>query len=180
RGELPVLLRTVYAIIETFALLLLRHVQEELQDRRAVARQVTLEGVDVLVAVLPELLAVRVCTGHILSMDQLGMHPGYQHFLVVRTIEYPDPSTLGQVHHAPPEEVVIQLLRSRMLEREHLRALRIHATHHVLDRAVLSRGVHRLEDEQHRPRIIGILKFLRPSPLLHALPERRLRQLLPL
>src|SRR5438093_1084948 len=59
-----------------------------------------------------------------------------------------------------------QFLRRRLLERVDLAALRVHAGHHVLDRAVLSRGVHRLEDEQQRPPVVRVEALLQlPEPL---------------
>ena len=51
---------------------------------------------------------------------------------------------------------MVEFLGGRRLERRHLAALRIHARHHVLDRAVLAGGVHRLEDEQHGPAILRV------------------------
>ena len=43
----------------------------------------------------------------------------------------------GSALAAPPQEIVIELLGRRMLERIDLAALRIDARHDVLDRAVL-------------------------------------------
>ena len=40
-------------------------------------------------------------------------------------------------------------------------ALRIDAGHHVLDRAVLAGGVHRLQHDQHRPAVVGVERLLR-------------------
>src|SRR4051812_45607511 len=48
----------------------------------------------------------------------------------------------------PPEKAVAALLRRRLLERAHLRALRIDLADHVLDRAALARGVQALQDKQ--------------------------------
>ena len=78
-----------------------------------------------------------------------------QHFLVVRAVEDPDAPALGEIAGVAPHEIVVELLGGRHLEREHLAALRIDAGHHVLDRAVLAGGVHRLEDEQQRPRVLS-------------------------
>ncbi len=51
---------------------------------------------------------------------------------------------------------MIELLARRRLERVDLAALRVDAGHDVLDRAVLAGGVHRLEDQQHRPAILRV------------------------
>ena len=49
---------------------------------------------------------------------------------------------------------------ARVLEAEHLAALRVDAGHHMLDGAVLSRRIHRLKDEQHRIAVGRIMQFL--------------------
>src|SRR4029453_3402187 len=64
RRELPVLLGFLDAAEEALALLFVRDVQEELADRDAVARQIALEGTDVLEALVPDVLR-----------DQLGRQP---------------------------------------------------------------------------------------------------------
>ncbi len=46
------------------------------------------------------------------------------------------------------------------LERRHLATLRIDARHDVLDGPVFAGGVHRLEDEQHRPAILRVKHVL--------------------
>ena len=69
-------------------------------------------------------------------------------------------------HHAAPQEIVVQFFGRRRLERIHLAALRIDARHDVLDGAVLAGRVHRLEDQQHRPAVVGvesILQFGQPD-----------------
>ena len=66
----------------------------------------------------------------------------------------------GRSRGRAPQEVVLQLGRAGMLEAEDLAALRIDARHHVLDRAVLARRVHRLEDQQHSVAVGGIEQLL--------------------
>src|SRR5215203_3521659 len=53
-GELPILVGLLEPFEEALLLFLLRHVEEELQDERAVAGQVALEAVDVIIAIVPE------------------------------------------------------------------------------------------------------------------------------
>jgi hypothetical protein len=84
------------------------------------------------------------------------MHPDDQHLLVIRAVENADPAALGQRLHAAPKKIVVQLFRRRMLERINLAALRIDPRHDVLDRAVFSRRVHRLKDDEQRPGVVGI------------------------
>ena len=56
---------------------------------------------------------------------------------------------------------MVELFRRRPLEGVDLAALGIDAGHDVLDRAVLARRVHGLEDEQHSPLDLGV------EPVLH-------------
>ena len=64
---------------------------------------------------------------HVMS----GVNPqgvsDHQHLLVVGAVEYPDLPALRQPLHIAPHEVVIQVFRRRLLERDNLAALRIHA-----------------------------------------------------
>ena len=62
----------------------------------------------------------------------------------------------GQRLDVPPEIVVIQLLRRGRLEALDLAAGRIHAGHHVLDRAVFAGRVDALQDYQQG---IGVLRI---------------------
>ena len=80
----------------------------------------------------------------------------------------------GRDLQAAPEVVVVELLRRGRLERVHLAALRIDAGHHVLDRAVLAGGVHRLEDQQDRPAVLGVQALLQLREHLGPLGERLL------
>jgi len=50
----------------------------------------------------------------------------------------------------------VELLARRGLEGEDLASLRVDARHDVLDRAVLAGGIHRLEDEEHGPAVLGV------------------------
>ena len=60
-----------------------------------------------------------------------------------------------------------QFLIGGLLERNDIDPLRIDARHDVLDRAILARRVHRLEDEQQRPGMLGV-----ENVLLHCEPFR--------
>jgi hypothetical protein len=84
------------------------------------------------------------------------MHTHGQHFLVMAAVEDADAPARRQGADDAPEEVVSEVLRTRHRERCHLHALRVHARHHVLDRAILAGGVHRLEAAEHRPAILSV------------------------
>src|SRR5260370_1479471 len=88
------------------------------------------------------------------------MDPDDQSLFVVASVENADPSTFRQTLQATPEIVVFEVLRRWALERKDLAPLRINAGHHMLDRAIFSRGVHRLKDEQDRPLILRIKHVL--------------------
>ena len=95
------------------------------------------------------------------------MHAHDENFLVVGTIEDADASALRNLYGVAPQEIVRKLLVGGLLERDDVAPLRIDARHDVLDRAVLARRVHRLEDQQHGP---GILRV--EHVLLHREPFR--------
>ena len=84
------------------------------------------------------------------------MHVDDEHFLVIGPIEDADPSTLRQAAGGAPEKIVFQFFGARLLEAEHLTALRIDAGHDVPDRPVLAGRIHRLKDQQDR---IVFLRF---------------------
>src|SRR6185312_8713183 len=84
--ELPFLARRVEPREEALLLHLLRDVEEELDDPRPRPVEVALEGVDVLVAFLPEAL-VALARREPLRAEPLGMHLERDDLLVVRAIE---------------------------------------------------------------------------------------------
>src|SRR5208283_4644485 len=75
-------------------------------------------------------------------------------------------------------KIMLQLGRVRMLEAEDLATLRVHSGHHVLDRPILSRGVHRLKDQQDRVAVGCIEQLLQLAELRHLLLEKALVVLL--
>src|SRR5688572_12242011 len=83
-----------------------------------------------------------------------------QDLFIVRAIEDADSSALGQAESRTPEEVVIQFGGAGVLEAEDLTALRIDAGEHMTDDAVLTRGVHGLQDEEHRVAVISVVHAL--------------------
>ena len=63
---------------------------------------------------------------------------------------------------------MVEIFAGRRLEGKDLAALRIDAGHDVLDRAVLARGVHGLEDEQHGPAVLRVEHVLQLGQSLDA------------
>jgi len=70
-----------------------------------------------------------------------------------------------------PEEVVRRLLLGRHLEGNHLAAARVDAAHDVLHGAVLARGVHALEDDEHRVPALRVEHVLELREARDVLPE---------
>ena len=144
---------------ETFALFVFRQVQEELENDRAIAGQVAFEGVDIGEAVGPEII-VDLGIGDALGFDQLRMDPDDEYVLIVRTVEDTNPPAFGYRSGISPKEVMVELLGRGMLEAVDLAALRVNARHHMLDRPVLTRGIHRLKNNENRPTICGVQPVL--------------------
>src|SRR6185369_2635690 len=102
------------------------YVEEEFADRGAGGGEMLLEAIDAVEAVAPEIggaLAFR----QLLAVEEFGMHPHHQHFLVMRTVKDADAAALRQRLGRAPQEIVIQFLRAGLLERSYLAALRIDA-----------------------------------------------------
>ena len=80
-----------------------------------------------------------------LAAENFGVHADDQNLLVIGSVEYADPSPFWQVTGGPPQKIVLQFHRAGVLIAEHLTALRIDPGHHVPDRAIFPRSVHRLK-----------------------------------
>src|SRR5713226_45906 len=176
-GKFPVFLGIVQPLQKSLLLFLLRDVQEKFPDHHAIARQVMLERIDVLIAFFPDVLGHQRVR-QLLRSQKAGMHAHHQHFFIIRAIENSDFPARGRHLVAAPEIIVIQFLVARRLERMHVAALRIHAGHHVFDRAVLAGGVHALKNQQQRPHILRVQLLLHLREHLAALPQHALRVLL--
>src|SRR5512134_2104582 len=174
RREFPVLVRIVEPLQETAFLLAAPDVQEELADQDAVAGEVALEVADVLEALAPDALAYQLLR-QLLPCQQRLVDSHHQNLLVVGAVEDANAPALGQMLHAAPQVIVVEVLRRGRLERCHLHALRVDARHDVLDGAVFPRRIHCLEDEQHRPAVLGVEHVLERRELLDPEPEGLLR-----
>ena len=102
-----------------------------------------------------------------------GCNPDDEHFFVIGTVKDAYPAPARQTTRRAPKKVVIQFLRARMFEAVNFAALRIDARHDVLDRAVFSGGVHRLENEKNRITIRGVEEILLRAQLVD-LPREQL------
>ena len=129
-------------------------------------REIVLEARDIGKPLVPDPLADEL-RRQLLRFEQFLVHTHNEDFFVVRAIEDADAPALRNFDGVAPQEIVRQLLVGGLLERKDIDPLRIDARHDVLDRAVLARRVHCLEDEQQRPGILGV-----ENVLLHCEPFR--------
>src|SRR5437879_11070323 len=97
--KFPVLRRLVQPVEKPLALLLLRDVEEEFEDDRAIAREVALEPANILEPLAPDVFGYQPGR-NLLLRKQLPMHPRHQAFFVIRAIEDADAATLRQRNHA--------------------------------------------------------------------------------
>ena len=136
-----------------------------------------LERPDRLVAMRPDVLADEARRQFLLR-QQVRMHAHDQHFLIVGAVEDADAASPRQPQGGAAQEIILQLFFARRLERMHLAALRIDAGHHVLDDAVLARGIHALQHDQHRPLALGVQHLLLFREPREALGEHRFHAVL--
>ena len=101
-----------------------------------------------------------------LAAENLRMHSNDEHLLVVRTIEYADPSAFGKAARRAPEKIMFQFFGARLFETENLAAFRIDAGHDVPDGAVLAGSVHALKNQQQRIAVGGVVKVVAASSTL--------------
>src|SRR5208283_2983206 len=159
-AEFPVLLRLIDAREKALSLLLLGQMQVELDDAGSIAGEVLLQPHDGAIAIEPDRLAMARGVGEAFAAEDFGVHANDEHLLVMRSIEDSDPAALGQIAGGAPEEIVLQLLGTGMFETEHLTALGVDTGHHMLDRAILSGGVHCLKNQQNGVAVRRIEKLL--------------------
>src|SRR5262245_10605409 len=107
--ELPIFLRRVEAFHEALFLLLARHVQEELEDDRALPGEIILEIGDIGETLIPDSLVNATLRKLFLSQD-FWVHAHDENLLVIRTVENSDTPAFGQALDVAPQEVVIEIL----------------------------------------------------------------------
>src|ERR1700730_3386164 len=165
--KLPVLRGIVEPVEKPLALLLPGEVEEEFQDHDAVAREITLDRRNILKPLAPD-VSGDLLGRYPLLLQQFRMHPRHQAFFIMGAIEDADMAARRQRDHVTPHEIMIKLMRRRLLERMNLTALRIDAVEDGLDGAVLAGRIHSLKNQQQRPAILCVklfLKVLQPSPV---------------
>ena len=135
--ELPPLCWVLETILQTFLLLLLADVQEELHDNGAVFGQQLLKVIDVLVALFPHVRG-----------DEL-VNALHQDRFVVASIEDHHLTLARYLLVRAPKKVTVLLIWGGDLEACHPRALRVDALEDPSDGAILATGVQGLEDNEY-------------------------------
>jgi hypothetical protein len=102
----------------------------------------------------------------------------HQHLLVPGPVVDADLPACRQREDVAAQEILVQFHRVRRLEARDMAALGIDAGEDMLDRAVLPRRVHRLEDAEHRPAILRVELVLHRRERLHATRQQLRRAIL--
>ena len=92
--------------------------------------------------------------------DDFRVDTGYEDLLVIGSVKDSDTATWREVLCGAPHEVVIKFLFTGLLEAVDLDSVRVHAAHHTPDGAVLSRGIHCLENAEQTIAVVGIHHIL--------------------
>ena len=100
------------------------------------------------------------------------MDAGDQHLLVPGPVVDADHAAGGQGDGVAPEEIMVQLDRAGGLEAGDVAALGVDAVEDMLDGAVLAGGIHRLEDAEHPPAVLGIELVLQGREALGAFDQQ--------
>ena len=148
--------------------------QEELQDQRAVAREMALERADVLEALLPDVLVDEFARQLLTRQESPDGRARPALPRSSERLKMPMRPRSGSAMAVRHRKSWSSSSRARRLEGVDLAALRVDARHDVLDRAVLAGGVHRLEHRQHRPAVLGVELLLQVGKPFYAVGEHRL------
>src|SRR5471032_2918225 len=98
--------------------------KEEFDHPRSVSVEVFFQILDRAIALMPERLVIVRWVHKGFAAKQFWMHADNQYLLIVRSIEYSDAPALRQIAGGAPQEIMLQLCRTRVLEAEHLAPLR--------------------------------------------------------
>ena len=145
--------RVIEPPLEAPKLFLRADVQEDFDDVGATGHQFLLESVDHRVTLSPDLLGNEL------------MHAGHQHILVMRAVENDDLALLRHLLFDAPQEVMRGFLLRRDFEAVDPRPLGVHRTEDVIDGAILSGGIQRLQTDEQRAFALSIKQILQLAQL---------------
>lgn len=132
--------------------------EEDLDHREAIFRQVPFPVAYLAVARFPDILAYQFFR-HTVAFDEV-VDAGDDDFFIVRAVEDADFTPAGQGFIDAPHIVVIQFFRARFLEAVHFDASRIEVGKDVFDRTVFPGRIHGLQDDDQAVVIVGTELFL--------------------
>ncbi len=89
-------------------------------------------------------------------LEKFRMHADHQDLFIIRTVENPDIAPPWQDSGIPPQVIMIEFFCAGNLETRDLNTLGVNAGHHVLDRAVFTRCIQGLQDDQQGVGILGV------------------------
>jgi len=147
-GKFPVLVRVVQALLQALALFVLRDVQQELAQHRAVLGQHALEIIDLGVAL-----------ARLFGRDP-AVDDRHQHIFVVAAVEKRHLAVARHPGVDAPEIVVCLLGFGRRFPWHGMNPQRAHFPEDVADRAVLAAGVGALQHDQQLEAPVGIEQVL--------------------
>jgi hypothetical protein len=104
----------------------------------------------------PNVVAPKSFFRQLLALQDFWMNSNDEDLFVMRPIENPNSSTLRKTLHRTPEEIMIQLRCTRVLETENLTALGINSRHYMLDDAIFAGCVHGLKYEKRRVAVVRV------------------------
>ena len=102
---------------EALALLLLREMEEKLDDVSAVGMKVFLKIYNRAIPIVPDRLVVRGVRDAFAEQN-FGMHAGNQNLLAIGSVEDANPPAFRKVAGGAPEKIVLQFTGAGMFEAE--------------------------------------------------------------
>ena len=148
-----------------------RDVKEEFDDTSSVLVEVAFVIADGAEALSPDFILVVVFVGDVFGLEDFGMDADDEDFLVVGAVENADAPALGQALAGAPKEIVFEFFGAGMFEAVDLAALGIDARHDVLNGAVFSGSIHRLENEEEGVFVVGVEEFLKIAEFVDVIGE---------
>src|ERR1700691_1824115 len=134
----------VQAPLETPQLLFLADVQEEFENVGVVRDQPPLEVVDLPVALGPDFFRNQIVDAH------------DEHIFVMGAVENHHLAALGNLLFDPPQKIVREFLRRRLLETHDAAALRIHCADYMPHDAIFATRIWSLKTDQQRVLLFGV------------------------
>ena len=102
RAYFPILCWIIYAFKKSTTLFFFGKMQKKFNDPCPIIIKMFFQVPDGTITLLPNGLWIQEVPRHLFCLKDLRMYPCYQHFLIIRTVEYADLSTLRKVPGCAP------------------------------------------------------------------------------